>query len=250
MVADAALLRDLRERVLDESESLAGLLRTCLALGTVTGSNALRLWASSELRGYGAGAEVPTYRKLPLPLFIDSISLSNVIVRGHSVSRHMAPADAQELIPALVAFRSPIEHLVGMAEGGGNHKIRMESLKFAAARWNANRGDYDPEIADLYYMVSDTAVGGIVSVVRTTLVEMVMDMAREVPLDQLPTRRQADAAVHVHVDGSHAEYHVKVHNNSGVIGQGPSATQAQHPFPHVAGRKQRWWGWFRRSLGE
>lgn len=245
MVADAALLRDLRERVLDEGESLAGLLRTCLALGTVTGSDALRLWASSELRGYGVGAEVPAYRKLPLPLFVDSISLTNVIVRGHSVSRHMAPADAQELIPALVAFRSPIEHLVGMAEGGGNHKIRLESLKFAAAKWNAARGDYDPEIADLYYMVSDTAVGGIVSVVRTTLVEMVMDMAREVPLDQLPTRRQTDAAVQLHIGGSYTEYRVDVQDNRGVIGQGPSATQSQNSGPSSIAR--RLWNRFRRS---
>ncbi|WP_433574164.1 hypothetical protein [Nocardia brasiliensis] len=62
VVADAELLGDLRERVLDESEPLAGLLRTCLALAAVTGSEALRSWAANELKGYEDRAEVPVCR--------------------------------------------------------------------------------------------------------------------------------------------------------------------------------------------
>ncbi|MGY2025984.1 AbiTii domain-containing protein [Nocardia gipuzkoensis] len=250
MVADAELLRDLRERVLDESETLVGLLRTCLALGTVTGSDALRSWARSELKGYETGTEVPTYRKLRLPLYLDSFSISNILVRDQSVSRYMAPAEAQKLIPEQVSFKDPIEQLIGMAETGENHQIRLEGLKFAASEWNAARKDDDPWIVDLYYKVSATAVAGVVSVVRTTLVEMVMDMAKDVPLDQLPTRREADAAVQVHVYGSRDEYHLNVDNNRGVIGQGTASTQAQHRPPHsVEPPRQRRWNWFRRSHG-
>jgi hypothetical protein len=46
-----ALLRSLRERMLDESEPLAGLLRKCLLLGAETGSVTLRYWARKELNG-------------------------------------------------------------------------------------------------------------------------------------------------------------------------------------------------------
>ncbi|MCP2317943.1 hypothetical protein APR12_003296 [Nocardia amikacinitolerans] len=247
MVADAELLRNLRERVLDESESLAGLLRTCLALGAVTRSEVLRSWASSELKGYEGRAEVPDYRKLRLPLYLDSMSISQVYVPGQSVSRYMAPADAQDLIPELVSFRAPIEDLAGMADSKETHQIRLESLKFAASRWNGARKDGDPWIADLYYKVSSASLAGVLSVVRTTLVEMVMDMAKDVPLDQLPTRRQADAAVHVYVNGSRDEYHVNVENNTGVIGQGPAGTQAQHALSHSGEPwQQRWRSWFRR----
>lgn len=62
------LLRSLRERLLDESESLAGLLRACLLLGAETGSESLRQWARYELNGYGEGIELPSYRKLPSPI--------------------------------------------------------------------------------------------------------------------------------------------------------------------------------------
>ncbi|MFD5180596.1 hypothetical protein ACFWM1_32635 [Nocardia sp. NPDC058379] len=248
-MADAELLADLRERVLDENEPLGGLLRKCLALGAVTGSDALRLWASRELKGYDAGVEVPAYRKLPLPLFVDTISLSQVIVRQQSISRYQAPVDAQELIPELVSFRTSIDHLIGMAESGETQQIRLEGLKFAASRWNARQGN-DPQIADMYYRVSDTAIGGIVGVVRTTLVEMVLDMAKGVPMHQLPTRRQADAAVHVHVGGSHEEYFVNVRENRGVIGQGAGGTQIQHAAVHSSAEVQRvrGWGWIRRLL--
>jgi hypothetical protein len=44
------LLRSLRERLLDESEPLAGLLLACLLLGAETGSESLRKWARSELK--------------------------------------------------------------------------------------------------------------------------------------------------------------------------------------------------------
>ena len=63
------LLSSLRERVLDESEPLAGLLRKCLLLGAETGSESLRQWARYELNGYGADVDVPNYRLLPtLPI--------------------------------------------------------------------------------------------------------------------------------------------------------------------------------------
>ncbi|MEV6102547.1 hypothetical protein [Nocardia sp. NPDC051981] len=56
------MLRDLRNHVGDEHEPLAGLLRKCLMLGAVTGSDDLRLWASRELEGHGDNDPLPAYR--------------------------------------------------------------------------------------------------------------------------------------------------------------------------------------------
>ncbi|MEU4595624.1 hypothetical protein [Nocardia sp. NPDC023988] len=243
MVGDAGLLRDLRDRVLDEDESLSGLLRTCLALGIATGSSALQSWAASELKGYKTAAEVPDYRKVPLQLFVDSLSLSNVIVREQPVSRDTAPANARELIPYSVSLLSPLEQLIVMAEGESHYHVRLPILKRAAAEWNVAQNS-DPMIFDMYYKMDSNTASGVVSVVRTTLLEMVLDMAKHVPLDQLPTRRQADTAVQVHAGGSYAQYRVDARNNSGVIGQGPAATQTQHSGPHPAEQQRR--RWFRR----
>ncbi|WP_141810572.1 hypothetical protein [Nocardia bhagyanarayanae] len=65
------VMENLRRRVIDESEPLAGLLGTCLLLGTETGSDALRAWASAELHGYDAQDEVPKYRRLQMSLTVD-----------------------------------------------------------------------------------------------------------------------------------------------------------------------------------
>ena len=54
------LLRSLRDRLLDESEPLAGLLRKCLLLAAQTGSELLRQWARYELNGYDEGVELPS----------------------------------------------------------------------------------------------------------------------------------------------------------------------------------------------
>ena len=50
------LLRSLRERMLDESEPLAGLLRKCLLVGAETGSRR-RDRARKELNGYASEAD-------------------------------------------------------------------------------------------------------------------------------------------------------------------------------------------------
>ncbi|WP_148280649.1 hypothetical protein [Nocardia cyriacigeorgica] len=233
MVADAELLGDLRERVLDEAEPLAGLLRTCLALGAVTGSKQLRLWAAQELKGYQKTAEVPAYRKLLLPLAADTISPFGEVILGQSLPRPMIPAEGERLIPERLPILLPIEHLAGMAGAGDEHKVEHPNCAYVASMWNQQRSEDNPRISQLYYKLPSTALLGVLSIVRTTLVEMVMDMAKDVPLHQLPSRKQADAAVHVHVNGS--QYNVNVDTNAGIIGQGTHASQTQTGVPdHTA----------------
>ncbi|MCP2317941.1 hypothetical protein APR12_003294 [Nocardia amikacinitolerans] len=223
-MADADLLRDLRARVLDENEPLAGLLRTCLALGAITRSTELRYWATQELKGYGPDEKVPDYRELSLPLFVDSTS-GNTFLQGQNIARLAAPPDAQEFIPETIAFRQPVEDLAAM---NGSHRIGFAGLSFAASVWN-KRLPFAQEIVQLYYMTSDSTVPGLLGTIRTTLLEMVLDMTQDLPLDQLPTRNQVDAAVQVHVHGgTHEQYNVEVGTNHGVIGQGTGSTQAQH----------------------
>ncbi|MGW5918105.1 AbiTii domain-containing protein [Nocardia fluminea] len=224
-MSDAALLRDLRERVLDEDEPLAGLLRKCLALGAVTRSADLRQWATYELKGYDLGTKVPAYRDLNLPLFIDSVS-GYTHVTGQQVSRFAAPAEARRYIPDLVSFRQPVEDIAAMAVDDSNRLV-VESLAFAQSAWNKEL-PWAQDIVQIYYKVSSSALTGLLGTIRTTLLEMVLDMSQDVPLDQLPSRRQVDAAVQFHVHGARDQYNVKVGTNAGVLGVGPGSTQTQN----------------------
>ncbi|MGY2025986.1 AbiTii domain-containing protein [Nocardia gipuzkoensis] len=224
-MADADLLRDLRARVLDEGEPLAGLLRTCLALGAITRSEDLRRWATQELKGYGPDDKVPAYRELSLPLFVDSVSGYNFL-KGQPISRFAAPPSARQFIPETISFRQPVEDLAAM---NCSNRIGFEGLNFAVSVWNKAL-PFGQEIIQLYYMTSDSAMTGMLGTVRTTLLEMVLDMTQDVPLDQLPSRNQVDAAVQVHVHGgTRDQYNVNVGGaNHGVIGQGVGSTQTQH----------------------
>ncbi|MCV7609521.1 hypothetical protein MICRO80W_540013 [Micrococcus luteus] len=94
----SSLLTDLRERVIDESEPLPGLLRKCLMLGAETGSQSLREWARFELNGYPDGAEVPSYRRIHAGMTISYVSGYNV-VSGQSWSWYDLPAKARETHP-------------------------------------------------------------------------------------------------------------------------------------------------------
>ncbi|WP_366936092.1 hypothetical protein [uncultured Microbacterium sp.] len=68
-------MRSLRDRALDESEPLAGLLRKCLLPGAETGSTSLRHRPWLELNGHTYEATIPDYRKLPGVLItVNSIS--------------------------------------------------------------------------------------------------------------------------------------------------------------------------------
>ncbi|MEU4595625.1 hypothetical protein [Nocardia sp. NPDC023988] len=222
-MADADLLRDLRARVLDESEPLAGLLRMCLALGAITRSEDLRRWARRELKGYGPDNEVPEYRTLSLPLFADSVSGYN-FATGQSISRFAAPPEARQYLPETISFRQPVEDLVAMT---GGSRIAFEGLAFALNAWNKTL-PFGQEIVQLYYMTSDSTMTGMVGTVRTTLLEMVLDMTQDVPFDQLPSRNQVDNAVQVHVHGGRDQYNLSVGTNHGVVGQGAGLTQNQH----------------------
>lgn len=226
-MGDADILQSLREQVLDESESLAGLLRKCLALGAVTGSDELREWANNELKGYAEDSPLPSYRRLSAPLFVDTMSGPNY-VRNQQISRIQIPSDLRKHVPETLDFRQSIDEIAQMAEADeSTHKMGYGIFSVVAAQWSAQLPMFQ-DVTALYYQVSPSALVGMVGTIRTTLVEIVIDMAKDVPLNSLPTRAKVDSVVQVHV-GTNNSYEVNVGgNNSGVIGQGTGFTQTQN----------------------
>lgn len=225
IMSDADILKSLREHVLDESEPLAGLLRKCLALGALTGSEELREWANNELKGYSDDAPLPPYRSITAPLFVNQRG-GNEYLTGQQINHLQIPSDLREYVPDSLAFRQPLEEMVQMAASGEKSmKMGYAIFSVVAAEWTKTLGPWQAVTA-LYYSVLPSSIAGIVSMIRTTLVEIVIDLAKDVPLDSLPSKAKVDSVVQVHI-GSKDEYKVSVHTNQGVIGQGPSSTQIQ-----------------------
>ncbi|MCZ1073269.1 hypothetical protein NXT08_24900 (plasmid) [Rhodococcus pyridinivorans] len=242
------LLHSLRERVLDESAPVAGLLRACLMLGAETGSVDLRRWASKELRGYDDG-DVPAYRKLALPLFADSVS-GNVVTTGQLISILHVPEKYRDRVPSEVVFRQSVEELEAMATNGPDtQKFTSDVLPAVAAAWSTEIGAFQ-EITSLYWKVGRTSIAGIVGMVRTTLVEMVADMTKGVPMNELPSKNQVDSAVQVNLYGSQDQYTTNVGTNSGVIGQGAGSQQTQMNYGAVSAQLAELIAQMRSALDE
>lgn len=225
LMLDADILRSLRDQVLDESESLVGLLRKCLALGAVTGSDDLRAWATNELRGYADEAAVPEYRQLHAQLFVDSTS--GGVSRREKLSSLQVPTDLRQYVPEKVYLRQPIEELAQMSASDKATTMSAEGFPIAAVLWTQQLDNMFQRIDSLYYRILPSTIAGLVGLVRTTLVEIVIDLAKDVPLESLPSKAKVDSVVQVHV-GSKDSYQVSVGTNQGIVGQGPASTQIQN----------------------
>lgn len=191
------LLSSLRERVLDESEPLAGLLRKCLLLGAETGSESLRQWARYELSGYDDDVDVPSYRMLPaLPIMVDSIN-GNTWARGQTFNRLQLPVEAREGVPESFPLRQPVEELERLA-GKSSVSFTSTGLAYAQTIWNSKLGPFQ-QIVGMSYNLPGAMLAGVLGQIRTQLVDVVADLTAETPLAELPRKEDVDSAVGQHI---------------------------------------------------
>lgn len=210
------LLRSLRERLLDESEPLAGLLRKCLLLGAETGSSSLRDWARNELNGYDGG-DVPEYRKAHLAISVDSMS-GNTWVQNQIIGRLQLPQEAREFVQEEFSFGQPIEELEELA-GHDQVSLTTPGLVYAQSIWNGKLGPYQ-NIVSLSYITGGSVIAGIIGQVRTKLVDLVADLTSDTPLSELPKKEQVDAAVSQRIGDT---YNTSIQTSRGPVAIGASA---------------------------
>ncbi|UFU05496.1 hypothetical protein [Ruania halotolerans] len=212
------LLQSLRARVIDESESLAGLLRKCLMLGAETGSDALQAWARYELQGYGADVDVPEYRLLQSPpIKVDSMSGAKWVT-DQPFDRLQLPLEAREYVPERLPFRQPIDELEDLA-GSSTLTFTTSGLAYAQAIWNAKLDMYQ-QIVAIRYALSGSTLTGILGQIRTHLVDLVAELTADTPLTELPDKTQVDAAVSHHIG---TQYNTTVQAPSGPVAIGTEA---------------------------
>lgn len=222
-MADADILKRLRDLVLDESEPLPGLLRKCSVLGAVTGSDELREWANGELKGYATGVQLPPYRVIDAQLYTNRMGGYELLTH-HQTSHLEIPKDLRRFVPEQVWLRQSVEELAALASSSRDlMTMTGPTFAIAANEWTKRLGEFQA-ITAIYFEVPTSAIAGIVDIVRTTLLEMVIDMTRDDPLEKLPSQAKVDSVVQVHI-GSQVNVGG---SNSGVIGQGDGSTQIQN----------------------
>jgi hypothetical protein len=236
-------LNSLRGRVLDESESLAGLLRACLMLGTETHSENLRGWASKELNGYDEDDELPEYRRLTLPMYLDSTSGPHV-TRGQQISPLQVPESVRAVVPEIpreVDLRGPITELEHMATTS-DESIRLAPGWFAelAALWSTKLGSSFQHIDAVYFKATPNTIAGVVSRVRTMLVELISEISSGSAGDVPPSGNQVDTAVNFHIYGKGHKVNWNQSSPGAVAGGGTVTTKIQ------TGEDEGWWTWPRR----
>jgi hypothetical protein len=214
-----SLLRALRETALDESEPLAGLLRKCLLLGAETGSDSLRQWARNELNGYEEGVDVPPYRSLLTPpISVDSIS-GNTHVRGQKFHRIELPQKAQKGVPEHFLLQQPVEELERLATLG-DVSFTSAGLAYAQMVWNQELERPFQRIIGMSFIISGSAIAGVLGQIRTQLVDVIADLTASTPLTELPRKDQVDAAVSQHID---TQYNTTIHASNGPTAIGTEA---------------------------
>ncbi|MET7951626.1 hypothetical protein [Micromonospora sp. NPDC005324] len=213
------LLRSLRERLLDESEPLAGLLRKCLLLGAETGSEALRDWARKELNGYGVGDQVPKYRKVQSPPISMTSMSGYTLAQNQIIARHQLPRAAWEYVPDEFSFNQPIEELEQLA---GQKQVAFAShgLAYAQNIWNDELDEFQ-SIINLHYVMGGSTLTGVLGQIRTKLVELIADLTANTPLSELPRKEQVDAAVSHRIGDT---YNTTIQATNGPVAIGAQAT--------------------------
>lgn len=223
MAAAPTLLTTLSEQAVDDNCSLASVLRSCMLLGAHTRSELLQDWAHRELNGYDTDAEVPSYRRRPLPLLRDRM-IGQLVIRRELFHRLELPDDLREGVPEEVVFFQPIDELEAMANAPKPPPIGMDSFPLVARLWTHQL--MGQSIQKIYYQPGTEVFAAMIGAVRTQLVEIVAVLLRDAPDDELPSKGQVDNVVTqrvYHVAGDLNE--ISVGSNTGAVGAGRKSTQ-------------------------
>ena len=221
MKGSTDLLTQIESGAHDPDSDLPTLLRLCMKLGSETGSERLREWASLELKGYGSDDDLPPYRLIGAPLQFDGV-LGNSYVKGKPVPHMLIPDFARDSVGSgQVRMAQPIAEIVDLLASARKDKegaiklgpfmapelVAVMNSELAKAQQASFPGGYSlppsQQIDRIYWSVNLSPIAGIVDRVRTNLVELVAEMRAGTPAGQsLPTAEIAQQAVDVAINGS------------------------------------------------
>lgn len=244
---NTSLLAELQAGLRDENSSTTALLQKCILLGGEVGSEQLRDWARQELRGYDRLDDIPQYRRFHAVLCIDAATFRGLI-EGQQISSMELPDFARDKITEEVALDNKLGQLEQLLRSQDDVvRLSPPGASELVVLWNHQRRGSGDQITRLYWKTNRSAIAGVLSGVRTALIELVAEMIAVMPAaDQQPSKEAADAAVHFVVTGHR--------NTITVVGSqtttnGNSEITVTGSSDHPAPEQETWWQrWRKRGL--
>lgn len=245
-----SLLEQIEQGALDSRVALADVLRKCIALGGQAGSTSLRDWAKQELEGYPNSDSLPEYRILPAIIALDGVTF-HAIVSQQQISPSALPDFAQESVKEA----APIHWGIGQVEAmikdadGGAVKITLPHASDLVRYMNAQDDQYNgPSITALYWVLSASALTGLLDRVRTILVGLVAELRASGALgkNDVPSQDATNQAVNVVIHGAKRSpitvntSSVSGDNNTTAVVSGSGSTTSQHAPQPTASERSLW----------
>jgi hypothetical protein len=203
------LLREIEQEAVLPDPHLPNLLRKCIALGGQSGSVALREWATRELKGYGEGDALPSYRVIPAFVAIDRVTTTHR-VSGQQISPASLPDIARDHVKEEVQLPGPIAVLTDAirdARTRGDDYIDFAipggaSLTALTNDHFRTKGVQYQTIERIYHRTSVTSLVGVVDTVLTNLVELVAELRAGIGGGStVPDKALTDRAVNIVIYG-------------------------------------------------
>lgn len=234
----------IRQDLLDGTVSTTRILQKCVLLGNSVGSTAMRDWARKELDGYGSEAELPAYRKIKAQILIDGQN-GRYFFKGQSIGPEDLPEVVQEAgIGNEVSLPHGLAELEALAESddGPAANLSLPGGDMIKRMMNRDIGEPFAQIHRVYYCVMRTSFRGVIEAVRTTLADLIGEMLRVLPDDQMtPSKELADQAVNFMNTGERATIVL----NTSQASHGSTSTASSSP----PAAEESWWKqWRKRGI--
>ncbi len=189
---------------MDESTSVTSLLRKCIILGGRASSSELRDWARKELRGYNHDEPIPDYRHVRGMIAIDGLLPFGGQIHNQQISSHDLPDVVRDHINEQVPLHDGLGDIEQLANAEEDHlKLALPGSAEIIKLMHAKRSDpHAGQITRIYWAVSRASINGVIEQVRTSLAELIAEIAAFLPdHDADPDKTTVDHAVGLIVTG-------------------------------------------------
>lgn len=203
------LLGEIEREAVRANADLPTLLRKCISLGGISGSVALREWATRELKGYGEDDDLPPYRTIPAIVVLDGSTMTHRVT-GQQISPASLPDIAHDFVKEEVRLYGPIAELtdaIGDARNQGESHVNFGIPAGSALTALTNqqlrvKGVQYQTIERIYWRAGVTSLVGAVDTVQTNLVELVAELRAGVGAGHaVPDKDLTDRAVNIVIYG-------------------------------------------------
>jgi hypothetical protein len=180
---DRALLSMIEQAILDDSVTTTSILQKCIILGGRSGSTTLRDWAAKELRGYGPDDEVPPYRRIAAPIYIDG-QVGPSLFQGRAIGVEDLPDVVQEWgIGNEFSLRQGLGELEALARSGDDSvRFGSRSSSLIVKMMNRRLSEFET-VFNVYWKVTPQTIQGVVEQARTSVAKLVGELLAMLPSD-------------------------------------------------------------------